>query len=257
MVRSVPSAAPAVSGSAPMPARSMLWLVALALLGVVSLLASDLDLGPLADQVDLPPGQLRLIVLVQPAILSIVAVLIGWRTSRRTGLRAPLVERGLGAVDPRGLAAAGLVAVVGAAVLGLYVYLASQVFVLEGAEAVSTSLATRLLYGGVTEEVLMRWGLMGFLAWVLIRVARRPTGRTGDLVAIAIVAAAIVFALAHFPALALVPGAAPVHYLLSFVTNVAVGVLYGWTFARHGLEYAMVAHAGTHLLVVLAQTTVA
>ncbi len=230
----------------------MLWLCALALLGVISLLASDLDLGTLAEQLDLSPEQLRLIVLVQPAILSIVAVLVGWRTSRRTGLSAPIVERGLGAVELRRLAAAGVVALAGAAVLGLYAYLTSQVFVLEGAGAISTALVTRLLYGGVTEEVLMRWGLMGFLAWVLIRVARRPPGRTGDLVAIAIVVAAAVFALAHFPALALVSGAAPVHYLLSFVTNVAVGVLYGWTFARHGLEYAMLAHGGTHLLVMLA-----
>lgn len=53
------------------------------------------------------------------------------------------------------------------------------------------------------------------------------------------------------------PRPPPSPRLLSLVTNVAVGVLYGWTFARHGLKYAMVAHAGTHLLVVLAQTAVA
>lgn len=239
------------AGRTPVSLRSALILLALALLGVASLLLSDLDLGVLADQVDLAPAQLRLLILVQPAILSLLAVVVGWRTSGRTGLGLPLLEGGLGRVTTGGLAAAGTVALVGAATLLLYAWLTSQVVVMEGAEAISTSLATRLLYGGITEEVLLRWGMMGLFAWLLIRVTRRPAGRTRDLIVIANVMAAVLFAVGHFPALSLVPGAEPVHYLLSFVANAGLGVLFGWTFARHGLEYAILAHGGTHLLAFL------
>ena len=248
------SAAPARNG---VSLRSALVLLVLALLGVVSLLTSDLDLGILADQVEVAPERLRLLVLIQPAILSLLAVVVGWRTSRRTGLGLPILEGGLARVTSRGMAAAGAVALVGGATLLLYGWLTSSVFVLEGAEAISLSLATRLLYGGITEEVLLRWGMMGLFAWLLLRLARRPAGRTRDLILVANVAAAVVFALGHFPAFALVPGAEPVHYLLSFAANTGLGVLFGWLFARHGLEYAILAHAGTHLVAVLAAAAIA
>jgi hypothetical protein len=247
----------AVPGPTGVSLRSAAVLLALALLGVASLLTSELDLGVLADQVEVAPERLRLLVLIQPAVLSLLAVVVGWRTSRRTGLGLPILEGGLARVTSRGLAEAGAVALVGGATLLLYGWLTSRVFVLEGAEAISLSLATRLLYGGITEEVLLRWGLMSLFAWLLIRLARRPAGRARDLILAANVAAAVVFALGHFPAFALVPGAEPVHYLLSFVANAGLGVLFGGLFARHGLEYAILAHGGTHLLAVLAATALA
>lgn len=247
----------AAAARTPVSLRAALVLLALSLLGVSSLLLSDLGLGVLADQIELAPEQVRLLVLAQPAILSLLAVVVGWRTSRRTGLRLPLIEGGWAAWSSRGLVTAGVVALVGAVTLLLYGWFTSQVFVLEGAEAISTSLVTRLLYGGITEEVLLRWGLMGLFAWLLIHLLRRPAGRTRDLIMIANLAAAVLFAVGHFPALALLPGAEPVHYALSFVANAGLGVLFGWTFARHGLEYAFLGHGGTHLLAFLAATALA
>lgn len=243
--------------SRPVSLRSALVLLALALIGVASLLTSDLNLAALEAQVELAPAQLRLLVLAQPAVLSVLAVLIGWRTSRRTGLGLPWIEGGLARVSRSGLVTAGGVAVAGAATLLLYGWFTTQVVVLEGAEVIATSLATRLLYGGITEEVLLRWGLMGLFTWLAMRFVPRSAQRRGRLLIIANVAAAVVFALGHFPALALVPGAEPVHFLASFVANAGLGVLFGWLFARDGLEYAIVAHAGTHLLAFLAAAALA
>lgn len=249
--------------------RSVLILLALALAGVASLLTADLNLGPIAEQAGIPLEQVRLLVLIQPAVLVLVATLVGWRTSRRTGLGLPILDGGLRRVTRAGLWTAFAVAVAGAAVLLAYSFLTTRVVPLEGADAISLSLLARLLYGGITEEVLLRWGLMGLLAWLGLRFLRaassdRSADRSGDrshrrtrILVVANVIAAVVFALGHFPAFALISGATAVHYALSFGANTVVGLLFGETFRRHGLEYAILAHAGTHLLAVAAIPLVA
>ena len=111
-------------------------------------------------------------------------------------------------------------------------------------------LLARLLYGGVTEEVLFRWGVMTSLTWLMWRILQ---GSMGDVrsayVSIAIVATALLFALGHLPV---------AHYFLGGLTastlswvigaNMSLGLLFGWLFWRRGLESAMVAHAMTHLI---------
>lgn len=227
---------------------SLALLAVLALVGVASLLTSDLGLAGLAEQAGLSDAQLRLVVLIQPAVLSLVAVLIGWRTSLRTGFRTPILDRGVSGVRAGALGAAAIVAVLAGALLVAYGYLTTEVFVLGAGDDVGTSLATRLLYGGITEEVLLRWGLMGLVAWLLLRFVPNAGSARGRWIWTANLIAAVLFALGHFPALALIAGATAIHYLLSFLINVAAGIGFGWTFARYGLEYAILAHAGTHLV---------
>lgn len=111
------------------------------------------------------------------------------------------------------------------------------------------------LYGGVAEEVMMRWGLMSLVLFALGRVsglfsASRAggdvAGVTPLLVWLAIVVAALAFAAGHLPALAqsLEPTAPVVARTLAL--NALAGAAYGWLFWRHGLEAAMLAHAATH-----------
>ena len=111
-------------------------------------------------------------------------------------------------------------------------------------------LLARVLYGGITEEVLLRWGLMTSLTWLAWRLLQRP-GETvrPAYVRIAIAASALFFGLGHLPA---------AHFLLGGLTpgtlswvigaNTSFGLLFGWLFWRRGLESAMVAHAMTHLV---------
>lgn len=55
-------------------------------------------------------------------------------------------------------------------------------------------LATRILYGGITEELLTRWGLMSFFAWALWRMTGSGEIRS-SLVWAAIIIAAALFAM--------------------------------------------------------------
>jgi membrane protease YdiL (CAAX protease family) len=115
-------------------------------------------------------------------------------------------------------------------------------------------LLARLLYGGITEEVLMRWGVMTCFTWLTWRLFRHPGDavRTVHVIS-AIVASSLLFGLGHLPV---------AHYLLGGFTpetlfwvigaNTWFGLLFGWLFWRRGLESAMVAHATTHLVHYLA-----
>jgi membrane protease YdiL (CAAX protease family) len=100
-----------------------------------------------------------------------------------------------------------------------------------------------LLYGGLTEEIVMRWGLTSVLILGLHRfVARRLA------VAAAVVLSSAAFALAHLPAVLLTVGdPTPGIVLRTLLWNGLLGVTFGVAFARDGLEAAIGAHLGVHL----------
>jgi membrane protease YdiL (CAAX protease family) len=106
-------------------------------------------------------------------------------------------------------------------------------------------------YGGITEEVLMRAFLLSTLAWLALKLARgRIAARHA--VAVAIVLSAILFGVGHLPiASQVVPLDA---YVVTYVIlgNSLGGLVFGWLYARHGLEMAILAHFGTDLLLYVA-----
>jgi len=111
-------------------------------------------------------------------------------------------------------------------------------------------LLARLLYGGVTEEVLMRWGVMTSLTWLMWRLLQRPGEAVRPAyVSFAIVASSLIFGLGHLPvAHFLLGGFTPSTLSWVIGANTSFGLLFGWLFWRRGLESAMVAHALTHLV---------
>lgn len=110
-------------------------------------------------------------------------------------------------------------------------------------------LATRLLYGGIVEELIMRWGLMSTLVWAAWRLSGGRRRIASWCYWLGAVLAAALFALGHLPALHLLVGRPewPL-VLLVLIGNFVPGVLFGWLFWRQGLEAAMIAHASAHLI---------
>ena len=97
--------------------------------------------------------------------------------------------------------------------------------------------ASSAFYGGIVEEVLVRWGLLTAFALLARRAGLRVAFWPAN------VLAALVFGALHFPSIALaripLTGAVVAHVLLA---NGIAGVVFGWMFRRRGLEGAMVAH---------------
>ena len=111
-------------------------------------------------------------------------------------------------------------------------------------------LLARALYGGITEELLLRWGLMTLLVWMAWRLLQRRIG-TPKIVYIwlAIVVSALLFGAGHLPAAAAQVGALTTDVTMFIVgANTVFGILFGYLFWRYGLEAAMMAHALAHVV---------
>lgn len=106
-------------------------------------------------------------------------------------------------------------------------------------------LASRVLYGGVVEEVLMRWGLLPLAVWLLTF----PLGAGAATFWTANLLTGLLFAALHWPAyLSAGCRPTPAFFTASVVLNTALALLYGWLFLQYGLLAAVLGHAVTHLM---------
>ena len=119
--------------------------------------------------------------------------------------------------------------------------------------AVKPSLSYTLgavIYGGILEEVMLRLFTLSLVAFLLHRLLRRKqeTVSTAVLVAANLIAA-LLFAAGHLPNTAILFGGLTSMLLVRcFLLNGAFGLAFGWLYRKYGLRYAMMAHAGCHVV---------
>ena len=106
-----------------------------------------------------------------------------------------------------------------------------------------------VLYGGVIEEVMLRLFFMSLIVFGLHKLFGRkaPQPYTGILIAGNVIAA-LLFAAGHLPATAMLMGITPMILFRCFLLNGGIGLLFGWLYRKYGLRYAMIAHAGCHVI---------
>lgn len=246
--------------------RRFLALYALALIGVVGLIPGLLStLSGLLTRpgvsTTMSPLTLALLSLIQPAILAAIAAAVGVALTPKLGLRSHIVEAAAGVPDAWGgfrreIAPALIVAAVGVAlVLGLDAATRSlvpaPVNIPAGQEGRTLGLTiTGVLYGGIVEEILLRWGLMTLLAWLLWRLFQRGQGTPRAWIMwVAIVASALLFGAGHLPAAAVLYGGLTPPVIVRIVgLNSVLGIGFGWLFWRYSLEAAMLSHASWHVI---------
>lgn len=243
-----------VAGCSPSFARRV-WPIAL--LGTAGVLALLLQPPPpdLLDRVPAlaawPPFAQRALLLVNPLVLVLAAAMLGAALAQRAGLGSVLAGTAPTAAWPHTAArAAGLGFLMGlglAAADSFMAPLLGQAWqeTMATAPRGGAALAMGVLYGGLAEEVLMRWGLMSLVAWGMVGLLGRDRHELA--IRVAILAAAGLFAAAHLPAVAALADLTPAIVTRTLALNGVAGVLYGWLFWRRHLEAAMAAHAATHL----------
>lgn len=231
----------------------LLWLAGM--LGVVVITVTALP--QLLGEVSLPAPLwvVLLASLAQSAFLVALAVWSGVALAPKVGLRAPAFEAAVtalpiaSALRPQFLP--GLVAgAIGGAVLFAMGGYASPAPLAEVQQRFTLPILARVLYGGVTEELLLRWGLMTALVWLAWRLLQRRRGTPRAVsIWIAIVVSALLFGAGHLPAAAMLVGELTGDVVLFVVgVNTAFGVLFGYLFWRYGLEAAMIAHLTAHVV---------
>lgn len=231
------------------------WPIALlGMVGVLSLLMATVPealLERAPDFASLPPLAQKGVLLINPGVLVLVAAITGAALAHRVGLHSVLAGTASSAGWSHTAARAvgyglglGLALAAVDAVLSPLLGPAWQALVEASASGAAATFMS-MLYGGVAEEVMLRWGVMSLVAWTLTSLLRSQASRLSMHLAIAV--AALTFAAGHLPAVAVQLDLTSAIVARTLLLNSLAGLVYGWLFWRHNLEAAMLAHASTHL----------
>src|SRR4030095_13846667 len=238
--------------------------------GILSMLL--VDFNAMVRTFQLPPGKevpdftlgLKLLSLIQPAVILTVMVLVGSMLAPKVVLTRPAAEAFAagGKFFPE-LKPQVIPGIIGGAAGGMVVsfsaliskQLLDQEFVNRIAELGNMlPLATRLLYGGFTEELLLRWGFMTLLVWAAWRLFQKKNGLPKPAYVItAILVSSIVFGAGHLPlAFMILPEAPWIMIVFVIAANSIFGLMAGCLFWKKGLESAMIAHMTAHIVILAA-----
>lgn len=246
-IRSVET--PSVSITERLPARSRLFL---AMLGIGSVgIAAYLP-------VMVPYGLSSTLIAVMVGLLVFGAV-VGTAFAASVGLRAPLIEGTLTRQIDLEQAVRSLVpmaalgVLVGAIVFGFQLLVTRPLYAAatggdiwagNGEVPLYLELLGAPLYGGLTEEIIWRFGVMTLFVVVFAKLAGTYTKGITPSAAVmwaAIIATTIPFALEHVLFLGTVT--LPAVFLAAYLGPlVGIGILEGWLYWKRGLESAMVVH---------------
>ncbi|MEI2578473.1 CPBP family intramembrane glutamic endopeptidase [Scytonema sp. PRP1] len=238
----------------------VLGIAGIAMVTITSVPLIEQQLAKLSPETleKVPP--LRILMLLQglqPTVLLAISILIGIGCAYRVGLRSHLIDHWVFhiAKSPSFTVEMKWSLGVGAAttiVLLLLDQLMQPVLpealrAANNTEPSGLNLLTAMFYGGITEEILMRWGLMSLLVWIAWKGLKQGvTLPSQGIYQGAIVLAALVFGLLHLPATAAIVSLTPVVIVRAILLNGIAGIAFGWLLWQYSLEAAMLSHVSFH-----------
>jgi membrane protease YdiL (CAAX protease family) len=238
-----------------------LILLTLSLVSVICIFPYVLSVqGNILKTIGQPIELLFIAQFIQCFVLFSITIFFGLILTKKIGFRLPLLEALVGKKDFRNiLKNIFVMSVLTGAAVAAVIYGLDALFTALGVGVTTHQSYAPIwqkliaaLYGGVTEELLLRLFLMALFIWLSMKLWRRnkPT-RVGILVAI--VLAAIIFGLGHLPITASLVKLNALIVTRAVVLNGIGGVVFGWLFWKKGLESAMIAHfsADVFLLTIL------
>jgi len=207
----------------------------------------------------LPLGMLLVVQMVQNAFFIAVAVGLGLIFAWRCALGAPLLEEWLASKPLTGdlKKLFGTAALAGIASSLVIIALDAWLFVPQLPKIADAGAAAppvwqgflASFYGGITEELLLRLGVMSFLAWLVGKASHDAQGiPTAGAFWLANLLAAVLFGLGHLPATAAIMPLTRLVVTRAVVLNGIPGLAFGWLYWKRGLEPAMAAHFSADLV---------
>lgn len=250
----------------------ILWAAGFA--GVLSFLLVDLSAliaaipqPPGSPPIELPPpALLKIVSIIQPAVLLTLAVLLGVWLAERVGLHSPGAEaaaRGDGfvaALKPQ-IVPGVLAGLASGVAIALTWVVAKPFFSAEfitRAEDFNKLLPhiVRFLYGGFTEELLLRWGVMTLLVWAAWRLLQKGEGppRAAYFIGATLISA-LLFGIGHLPIASMLNGELTLPVAIYVITaNSIFGIVAGFLYWKKGLEAAIIAHMFVHVVLITAMS---
>lgn len=235
-----------------------LILFVLGIVGILSMLTTDIpmpqDIKELLE-VQYSPFQIKLLLLINPTFLLIVAITVGIFTYDKVNLRLPVIEY---FIDKRVKAKFKniiIFGIVGGIIAGLLMILVGEWFskilpddLSHLSQDVKPTLALRLLYGGLTEEILMRFGVMSLMVWLMSLIISK---KYSVVYWLGITLSSFIFALGHFPVVFnSIENPSFILLIYILIGNSAGGFIFGWLYWKKGLESAFIAHMFAHITMI-------
>jgi hypothetical protein len=221
-------------------------LFAASLVGAAAVLPYSLRLLPKDKPLKFSMSMMFLLSMLQNAVIFAIVTVLGLLAAHAIGLGAPYIKAmlaGTAAPQATGL----LIALVLGAIAGGILLVADLLFlphwpqVLRDTALKTTALENFLasIYGGVNEELLVRFFGFSALSWLILFVLHH----TLVVFWISNITTTILFGLGHLPALKNLLGHMPrLMVARSLLLNAPIGLLCGWLFWTYGIEAAIIAH---------------
>ena len=237
------------------------WLLLIAsVAGVGAVLPYIFALSPKlisAGTLTIPVPVLIAIQLMQSTIVFGGLIALGLLLARKVGIEMPILQWWLyrkGSGVPRhsfrepmlsGIAVAGL------SLLIFYTVFLSRIPEWPIAAEAAQPIWKRFLaafYGAINEEVLARLFFFSLILWLLRKIGRAKSQRSGRVVFWgANLIVAVLFALGHVPAARLLMPITTLVIVALLTINGAASLVFGYLCWKRGLEAAMIAHFFTDL----------
>lgn len=229
------------------------------ILSSVSLVPQLILLSP--EPLSIPIFWVQVISVIQSSVLLLLMVVLGGVFAKRINLATPIIDRlcGISTHFPKAtdiLFPAIFGGVLGGiCILGFFYFMADflPIDFLQASERFTPPWHTKLLYGGITEEILVRWGLMSFFTWGCYKVCQTQGSKINEYnYVFGIVLSALLFGVGHLPVAQLLTENPSVYfYVYIIVGNAIFGCIAGWLFYKRGLECAILAHMLAHITMMI------
>lgn len=202
-------------------------------------------------ELPMPTWLMAIVGMIQPFLLGLLGIWIGQSWAPKVGLRSLVYEktdwkRSVAKDFKKALPVAILSGVgLGVFFIGFDFWMAPVLEFTGQIQAPTiSSFLMALLYGGIAEELMLRFGFMTLLVYLFTRF-----GKSTSTVpyALAIFISAFLFALGHYGATAAVTEMTSLVWFRMLLLNGLGGIVFGWLYYKHHLEAAIVSHMSAHV----------
>lgn len=231
-------------------------------IGVLSILTMEIPIPEKAEKIIselFTPWQFKLLSLINPSLMLLLAVSVGTILYDKVNFQLPIIEKLIYKNKTIELQCILKYGIIGGIIGGILITLTVIVFYpilppefIELGKEIKPSIAASFLYGGFTEEIIMRFGLMTFFVWLMFKVFKKLNP---SIYWIGIIISAIIFGFGHFPIVFAMIGSPSIE-LLTYVLigNAVGGIIFGWLYWKKGLESAIIAHVFAHVVMILGES---
>ena len=242
-------------------------LFCLGFIGILSLLFLPIEVTRITAR--LSEEQMKIGVLLNPSFLLLLALVIGYKTAPKVGLACPILLSIIRKDEIHKIISAVIEYIKKGAILGFILAIFITIFSillnnhhritnisdevsdLAITNSLSLPLITRLLYGGITEEIIMRWGVMSLFVFVFSKIFSFKKFRNFAFW-LGIIFSAIMFGIGHLPITSKLTENIDFFIILYIIIgNSFFGIFAGYFFWKKGLECAIFIHVFFHIFIYL------